>query len=271
MSFLISNCGSNEFGKAPGGKAGDQTGGEWKIKEWYNRPWDCVLRHQNANVRNLIASMAKAAAENDNIGYGQDTRYTFWEQLQAKGYDPAKISKACDADCSSGVAAIVKAVGYRLNISKLKYVSIYLFTGNMKEGLRNAGFEVLTGSKYVMGTDYLLPGDILLNEAHHTCIALGKGSKAVSSTQANAGKVGSCTVELKTFLVGAQDNQIRTIQRLLNALGYTDQQKKALAVDGELWEKTAYASTQFQKKQGMQNINFGTVAGLTWKLLLNSL
>ena len=117
----------------------------------------------------------------------------------------------------------------------------------------------------------MLPGDILLNEAHHTCIALGKGSKAVSSTQANAGKVGSCTVELKTFLVGAQDNQIRTIQRLLNALGYTDQQKKALEVDGELGEKTAYAITQFQKKQGMQNINFGTVAGLTWKLLLNSL
>ena len=78
-------------------------------------------------------------------------------------------------------------------------------------------------------------------------------------------------MELKTFLVGAQDNQIRAIQRLLNAMGYTDQQKKALEVDGELGEKTAYAITQFQKKQGMQNINFGTVAGLTWKLLLNSL
>ena len=76
-------------------------------------------------------------------------------------------------------------------------------------------------------------------------------------------------MELKTFLVGAQDNQIRAIQRLLNAMGYTDQQKKALEVDGELGERTAYAITQFQKKQGMQNINFGTVAGLTWKLLLN--
>ena len=111
------------------------------------------------------------------FGYGQDTRYTFWEQLQAKGYDPEKISKACDADCSSGVATIVKAAGYRLNISKLKYVSIYLFTGNMKEGLRKAGFEVLTGSKYVMGTDYLLPGDILLNEAHHTALHCGREAK----------------------------------------------------------------------------------------------
>ena len=118
---------------------------------------------------------------------------------------------------------------------------------------------------------YLLPGDILLNEVHHTCIALGKGNKAVSSTDANAGKIGACTVELKTFLLGAQDNQIRAIQRLLNGLGYTDQNGKPLEVDGELGEKTAYAITRFQKKQGMQNINFGTVAGLTWKLLLNSL
>ena len=163
----------------------------------------------------------------------------------------------------------MKAVGYKLNISKLKYVSIYLYTGNLKDGLTAAGFTVLTGKKYRQGTEYLLPGDVLLNEAHHTCIALGKGSKAVSSTDANAGKIGTCSVELKTFLLGAQDNQIRAIQRLLNGMGYKDADGNKLEVDGELGEKTAYAITKFQKKQGMKNINFGTVAGLTWKLLLN--
>ena len=39
----ISNCGHDEHGKYSGGQAGDQTGTEWEIKEWYSRPWDVVL------------------------------------------------------------------------------------------------------------------------------------------------------------------------------------------------------------------------------------
>ena len=207
----------------------------------------------------MIASLARSAAENDRIGYDQASRYGFWEQMQKCSYDPAKISTACNADCSSGVAAIVKAAGYKLGVSTLKQVSIYLYTGNLRAGLVEAGFIVLTGNKYTKGTEYLLPGDILLNEAHHTCIALGEGGDGI----------GTCTVEIKTFLVGARDNQVRAIQRLLNAIGYTDQDGKALEVDGDLGEKTAYAITCFQKDQGMKDINYGTVAGMTWKALLS--
>lgn len=42
---MISNCGHDERGKYSGGKAGDQTGTEWQVINWYNRPWKCVLRH----------------------------------------------------------------------------------------------------------------------------------------------------------------------------------------------------------------------------------
>lgn len=42
---LISNSGHDENGKYSGGKAGDQTGTEWALIPWYNRPWKCVLRH----------------------------------------------------------------------------------------------------------------------------------------------------------------------------------------------------------------------------------
>jgi hypothetical protein len=34
----------------------------------------------------------------------------------------------------------------------------------MREAYRKAGFVVLTESKYLLKTDYLLPGDILLND-----------------------------------------------------------------------------------------------------------
>lgn len=74
---MISNCGHDENNRYSGGKAGDQTGTEWRVINWYNRPWKCVLRHPNAKVRKMIASMAKAAAVNNKIGYDQSERYTF--------------------------------------------------------------------------------------------------------------------------------------------------------------------------------------------------
>lgn len=74
---MISNCGHDENNRYSGGKAGDQTGTEWQVINWYNRPWKCVLRHPDAKVRKMIASMAKAAAVNNKIGYDQSERYTF--------------------------------------------------------------------------------------------------------------------------------------------------------------------------------------------------
>ena len=88
---------------------------------------------------------------------------TYWTQLQKAGYRPSKITTACEADCSAGVIANTRAAGYLLNISKLKDLKAS-YTGDMRTGYKNAGFEVLTDSKYTTSTAYLLPGDILLNE-----------------------------------------------------------------------------------------------------------
>lgn len=179
---MISNCGHDEKNKYSGGAAGDQTGTEWAVIAWYNRPWKCVLRHPDAKVRSMIAQMAKAAANNNMVGYDQSQRYTFWEHLKASNYDPAKITVKCEADCSSGVAAIVKGAGYRLGIQKLKDVSIYCYTGNLRAALKAAGFEVLTDSKYLTSDAYLLEGDILLNDSCHTATNLTTGSKATTTT-----------------------------------------------------------------------------------------
>lgn len=81
---------------------------------------------------------------------------------------------------------------------------------------------------------------------------------------------GTCTVSLNQFLIGAENAQIKTIQRILRQLGYKGKDKKVLTIDGELGENTAYAITQFQKAKGLKNINYGTVAAATWKLLLNA-
>lgn len=179
---MISNCGHDENGKYSGGAAGDQTGTEWEIRTWYNRPWNCVLRHPDRNVGNMLADLARKAAQNNLVGYDQNQRGTYWQHLKASNYDPAQITIKCEADCSSGVAANVKAAGYRLGIKALQNVSADCYTGNLRAALKAAGFEVLTDSKYLTSDAYLLPGDILLYEGHHTATNLDTGSKAGSST-----------------------------------------------------------------------------------------
>ena len=69
----ISNCGHDENGRYAGGKAGDQTGTEYQIMNWYNRPWLCVLRFNDVKIAAMIADMATKAAQNNLIGYDQGT------------------------------------------------------------------------------------------------------------------------------------------------------------------------------------------------------
>jgi len=58
----ISNSGGDERWGIRGGQAGDQTGREWELRNWYSYPWNCVLRHPNQQVRDLIAQLAIEAA-----------------------------------------------------------------------------------------------------------------------------------------------------------------------------------------------------------------
>ena len=174
---LVSNCGEDEYGNYSGGQAGDQTGHEWDLRAWPDKPWTCVLRYPEGRIGIEFAALAKDAADNDLIGYDQQERTSFWKHLAASGYDPAEITVPCEADCSSGVAAIVKAVGYRENIPALQKTDITMSTSFMKKSLAGEGFDVLSDSKYLTSPDYLLPGDIVLYENHHVVINVTEGNK----------------------------------------------------------------------------------------------
>lgn len=174
---MISNCGHDENGKYMGGKPGDQTGGEWTIRAWYKRPWNYVARYPDDSIREQIAKDAEAAAKNNNIGYAQDSRLSFWNALVKANFKVEKINTKCNADCSSGAAAIVKGVGYKNSIDALKDVSESMTTFNSRAMLRKAGFQILTPAKYLNSDNYLLPGDIIVNDNHHMAINLSTGSK----------------------------------------------------------------------------------------------
>ena len=175
-THYIANSGKDENGAYHGGKAGDQSGHEAELKKWYNRPWTVVLRYPNQAVALKIAELSIAMCLNDNVGYDQDQRGTYWQQLKAAGYDPSKITTACEEDCTAGVSANVKGAGALMGIKALENLPLCT-SRNMKQEFTKAGFVALTASKYRTSPDYLLPGDILLYESHHAACNITIGSK----------------------------------------------------------------------------------------------
>ena len=190
----IANAGSDERGKYHGGSAGDQTGGEYRVRSWYNRPWNYVIRPNTKELGEMIAAISRAAANNDKIGYDQYQRNTYGDRLEEANWHPENITTKCETDCSNSTANAVKAAGYRLGISSLKSVSQTLYTGNIRKGLMNTGqFTLLTASKYLTSDKYLLPGDILLYENHHVAVNLTKGSSAGSYPNGSGSSSSSST------------------------------------------------------------------------------
>lgn len=171
----ISNSGHDENGNYYGGAAGDQTGTEWAVIDWFNRPWSCVLRYSDPNVRNMIATLSEQAAANNHIGYDMYQRTTYWNALQNAGYSPLNITVNCEDDCSAGVSANIKATGYLLGIGALQSMPETSTTYTMRSALSQRGFQVLTGDMYTKGCRCLLRGDILLNDNHHVAVNLTDG------------------------------------------------------------------------------------------------
>ena len=167
----IGQASRDERGRYSGGIAGDQDGKEVAIREWYNRPWNKVLRPKNSAIAGRIAAAMEDACRNDNIGYDQYERTTLYDLCKRNGWNIKAVNKPCETDCSALVSVCVNAAGVK--------VSGDIYTGNEANALLRTGeFELLTAPKYLLSDEYLKRGDILLYEFHHTAIALQDGKKA---------------------------------------------------------------------------------------------
>lgn len=186
---MIANCGSNEYGGGWGGQAGDQTGNEYRVRTWYSRPWNCVLRYPDLQKAIVIAQVSRDAANNNNIGYDMGQRMTFYNQLAAVGWNPASITTPCESDCSASTSACIIAAGHKTGDSRLMSISPSLTTYVMRSSLRAAGFMLLTDSRYLSSDAYLLPGDILLNDGAHVAVNLDSGPNSGESVIVSDGSV----------------------------------------------------------------------------------
>lgn len=170
----IGQASRDERMRYSGGIAGDQDGKEVAIREWYNRPWNKVLRCKDSKKAEKIARAMEKACRNDCIGYDQNQRATLYSFCRANGWKIEDIKTPCETDCSALVSVCVNAAGIK--------VSGDIYTGNEANALLRTGeFELLTAPKYLLSDEYLKRGDILLYEFHHTAIALQDGRKAEKS------------------------------------------------------------------------------------------
>ena len=118
----IGQASRDERGRYSGGIAGDQDGKEVVIREWYNRPWNKVLRCKDSKKAEKIAAAMEKACRNDLIGYDQSQRTTLYSLCKANGWKIEDVKTLCETDCSALVSVCVNAAGIR--------VSGDIYTGN---------------------------------------------------------------------------------------------------------------------------------------------
>ena len=79
--------------------------------------------------------------------------------------------------------------------------------------------------------------------------------------------VARVTVTLPVLKKGSKSEAVKTLQRLLNALGFTDATEKALVVDGSFGTATLYALKSYQNAKRLEVD--GICGAETWKSILN--
>lgn len=172
----IAHASGDEHHKLRGGTAGDQTGTEVTIREWYNRPWNVVLHWKDPIMGDRCATAMERACANDKIGYDQDQRNTALTQARKHGYDPGLIDKPCETDCSALVSLACMYAG--IPEKKLFVSNNSSTTSTLRKRLMSTGlFVERTGDKYIKSPDYNTRGDILLYEGHHVAVQTENGKK----------------------------------------------------------------------------------------------
>lgn len=196
----IGHARHDERGKYSAGTAGDNTGSEVTITNWYRRGWNVVLRAKSKFIAKDIAIACVDACNNDNIGYDQLQRTTLYDEAEKVEFNIRKVKKTVETDCSALVAVCINAAGIK--------VSKNIYTGNMVNAIMRTGqFELLKDKKYLDSPNFLQAGDILVYEGHHTAIVVSDRNGVIVSrvSKAKEPKIEPKTTNKKTVEEIAQE------------------------------------------------------------------
>lgn len=235
---IVGSARQDERGKISGGKAGDSTGGEVGLQDYYlhSKGW-YVLRARDSQVAKKIGDCMLYACANDCIGYNQAKRLSLYNAVKGNGFkcDLNNLKTKVETDCSALVRVCCAYAGIKLGD---------FTTANLKSVLLSSGKFI----EVKLAKSDLRVGDILCTKTKGHTVIVVKGDDTVS-------------IELDVLNKGDKGNQVKTLQRLLLAVGYYSGK-----VDGDFGVKTNVAVRGYQKAKGL-SID-GVVGKNTWCKLL---
>jgi hypothetical protein len=214
MAVKVGAARINEKGTTRNGKAGDQTGKEIMVQNWYSKPWNVMLVCKDKKIANRAAAYMEAICADPSFGYDQGQRTTGYNAIKKAG--SVSGASASEFDCSSLVLSCYRLAGLNVSVNGA--------TGNMVSILMNTDkFEKHTSSSYLRTSAYCEPGAVYVKEGAHTVMGLTRGSKAHSSSDTSGsssssssskpsytvGNTYTCQVELKVRTGAGTDNRVK--------------------------------------------------------------
>ena len=142
---------------------------------WYNGNWSCILRHPNNYIKLALADIGLLTNKTGLVSYS-NKKDNYFETLAKAQYNPENIKTQCATNCCHMIVANTRAIGYLTNNSKFKDLKADKIE-DMRQAYKNLKFEVITDKRQLVYPDFLLPGDILINDNNRAAINITLGKK----------------------------------------------------------------------------------------------
>ena len=165
---------------------------DYQIQDWYNHPWDAVFRPKDEKLAKLVANMAIAAANNNNIIYIWGGT-SYHKELEKANYDPAAIQVQCGTDCMGTCFANIKGAMKRLGMDPTGIPDMGTMNADV---LMDHGFTRFTDSDHVATDAHSTRGDVYVNYNQHACMHVGNGNLQDYSGSSGGDSSGGTNINL---------------------------------------------------------------------------
>ena len=142
---------------------------------WYNGSWSYIFRHPDNYIKLALADIGVLTNSTGLVKYSLK-KDDYFQALAKSSYRPDNIKTSCSTNCCHMIEANIRAIGYLTNNSKFKDFRIKEVK-DMYQALKNLKFEVIDDRRQLVYPDFLLPGDILINDDNRATINLTLGKK----------------------------------------------------------------------------------------------
>ena len=270
MASKIIQASIDENKKIRGGKAGDQTGKEVNVSNWYKYGWNCMIRCVNAANGKKAAEIEYKLAVSNIVGYDQtieanNGRNTLYQALKKYDFDVDKLIKAgkkCECDCSE-----LPYAAYCCLYPELRSDSNAPNTSSWPDFAKAHPkvFKVYTSDKYLNTSAYLKPGDILGRKGSHIVTFYGELTQTTpvttETTVATYKLTGNMNVREGAgtkydVVCVAKSGTTVSVSKVSNGWGYVPALKGYISLGTKYTELVSTGATKY-KLTGNMNIRNG--------------